>query len=64
MNKLQKSIKNKMIFGVCAGLSNYTGIDVSIIRLLTVFGAVVTGSAIFWIYLLLGILLPREEENS
>lgn len=50
-----------MFFGVCAGISDYTGIDVTIIRLLTLFGAVATGSIIFWIYLLLGILLPKKS---
>jgi phage shock protein C len=61
MSKFTKNKKNGMIFGVCAGLSDYTGIDVSIIRLLTVFGAIVSGSLVFWIYLLLGIVLPRKE---
>jgi phage shock protein C len=62
MSKFTKNKKRGMIFGVCAGLSDYIGIDVTIIRLLTVFGAIVSGSLVFWIYLLLGILLPNKEE--
>ena len=62
MSKLHKNKKTGMLFGVCAGLSEYTGIDVTIIRLATVFGAIVSGSIIFWLYLLLGILLPSKEE--
>lgn len=50
-----------MIFGVCSGLSEVTGVDVTILRLLTVVGAIFTGSLIFWIYLLLGILLPQKQ---
>lgn len=61
MSKLTKNKKNGMIFGVCAGLSDATGIDVTIVRLATLFGAIFTGSLIFWIYLLLGIVLPRKE---
>jgi phage shock protein C len=61
MNKLMKTSKNKMIFGVCRGLSNWTGINVSIIRLAFILGAIFTGSILFWIYLLLGIVLPVEE---
>jgi len=62
MSNLLKNKKDGMIFGVCAGLSDYTGIDVTIIRLLTVFGAIASGSIIFWVYLLLGILLPKKED--
>lgn len=61
MKSLFKDKENGMIFGVCAGISNSTGIDVSIIRLLTVFAAISTASIIFWIYLLLGILLPKKK---
>jgi len=62
MSNLLKNKKDGMIFGVCAGLSDYNGIDVTIIRLLTVFGAIASGSIIFWVYLLLGILLPKKED--
>jgi phage shock protein C len=61
MNKLTKSKNNRMVFGVCGGLSTYTGIDSSIIRLAFVFGAIFTGSILLWIYLLLGIVLPIDE---
>jgi len=64
MSNFTKNKKRGMIFGVCAGFSDYTGIDVTIIRLATVFGAVVSGSIIFWLYLLLGILLPSKENND
>jgi phage shock protein PspC (stress-responsive transcriptional regulator) len=63
MSKLIKSKNNKMVFGVCGGLSEYTGIDSSIIRLGFVLGAIFTGSILFWIYLGLAILLPTEDEN-
>lgn len=60
MAKLTKDIKNKMLFGVCSGLSKYTGIDTSIIRLGFVFGAIFSGSVLFWIYLALAIILPKN----
>lgn len=61
MTKLQKNKKSGMIFGVCSGLADYTGVDVTIIRLATVLGAIFSGSLVFWIYLLLGVLLPNKE---
>lgn len=59
-NKLFKC-KNKSLFGVCCGIANFTGIDISIVRLLFIFGTIFTGSILFWIYLLLAIILPNEE---
>lgn len=59
--QLYKKTDNKMIFGVCSGLSDITGIDVTIVRLLTLFGAIFTGSLIFWIYILLAIILPKKS---
>ena len=61
MKSLFKDKENGMIFGVCAGISNATGIDVSIIRLSVVFGTIASGSILLWIYLLLGILLPKKK---
>lgn len=63
MGQLTKSTDNKMIFGVCGGLSNWTGIDSSIIRLGFIVGAIFSGSILFWIYLLLGIILPNEKKS-
>jgi phage shock protein PspC (stress-responsive transcriptional regulator) len=61
MSHLTKSPTDKMVFGVCGGLANWTGIDSSIIRLGFVVGAIFSGSILFWIYLLLGIILPTQD---
>jgi phage shock protein C len=58
--KLSKDIQNKMISGVCSGLSKYSGIDVTLLRIGFVFGALFTGSILFWFYILMAILLPKE----
>ena len=60
--KLFKDKKRGMVFGVCAGISESTGIDVSLVRIATVLGAVFTGSIFFWIYLGLGIVLPLKDD--
>ena len=62
MSRLIKSRKDLMIFGVCGGLSKSTGLDAALIRLAFVVGAIFTGSILFWIYLLLGIVLPTDSE--
>lgn len=59
-NKLSKC-KNRSLFGVCCGIAGFTGIDVSIVRILFILGTVFTGSILLWIYLLLALVLPNEE---
>jgi phage shock protein C len=61
MNKLTKSRSDKVLFGVCGGLAKSFGIDSSILRLGFILGAIFTGSILFWIYLLLGIILPTQD---
>jgi phage shock protein PspC (stress-responsive transcriptional regulator) len=58
--KLFKNKQDGMIFGVCAGISQALNIDVRIIRLLMVLGVFASFSVLFWIYLLLGIILPNR----
>lgn len=60
MSQLVKC-KNRMLFGVCCGIAKSLGIDVSIVRVAMVLGTIFTGSLLFWLYLLLSIILPKEE---
>jgi phage shock protein C len=62
MSKLHKSNKNRVFLGVCGGLSETLGLDVSIVRLGFVTGAIFTGSILFWIYLLLALVLPTDND--
>lgn len=51
--------RNGLIFGVCQGISNYTGISVGIIRTLTVISLIASGFApIGVIYIILAIFIP------
>lgn len=60
MNKLTKS-KDRSLFGVCGGLAKWLNLDVSLVRILFVLGAIFTGSLVFWVYILLALVLPNEE---
>jgi phage shock protein PspC (stress-responsive transcriptional regulator) len=60
MNQLAKSKSKKILFGVCGGIANYTGVDVSIVRLLWFFGTIFTGSLLLWLYIILAIILPTD----
>ena len=61
MSGLYKDIENGKIFGVCAGIAESTGVDVTLLRLLTVIGAFVTGSVVFWAYLIAALVLPNKD---
>lgn len=53
---------NGLIFGVCQGLSNYTGISVGFIRVISIITFIITGFApIGIIYLLLAFLVPTRD---
>ena len=58
--KLYRCSNNKSVGGVCSGLAKYADMDVDTVRLITVLTFLVTGSATFWVYLILWAVLPEE----
>ena len=60
--QLFKNKKDGMIFGVCAGLADWLGVDTSLLRILMVIGFFMSLSVTFWMYLLLAIFLPVKPE--
>ncbi len=63
MKKLRKS-SNKMIVGVCAGIAEYLGLDITVVRvayvLLSIFSAGFPGLIV---YLVLMIVMPDYYET-
>jgi phage shock protein PspC (stress-responsive transcriptional regulator) len=58
--KLQRSRNDKMIAGVCAGLAQYFGVDVTTVRLVAAVLLLFTHVAIVPIYIILWIVMPEE----
>lgn len=58
--KLERSYSNRVIAGVCGGLSEYFNIDIALMRVLFVVSAI-CGSFGFWMYIILWIVLPEER---
>ena len=62
--KLERSA-NKQIFGVCAGLAEYFGIDPTLLRViyavLTIFSAAFPGVVL---YIILAIIMPDKGNGS
>ena len=61
-HQLFKNKKDGMIFGVCAGLADWLGVDTSLLRILMVIGFFMSLSVTFCMYLLLAIFLPVKPE--
>lgn len=57
--KLYRRTNGQMIFGVCNGIANYIGIDVSVVRLVAVILSFASIGSIPLIYLIAAIILPE-----
>jgi len=60
--KLYKSTTDKKIFGVCGGLAEYFGLEVSIVRLLWVTSVIIYGTGIIP-YIICAIVMPKNHYN-
>lgn len=63
MKKLYKSSSQKMIAGVCGGLAEYFGIEVTIIRLLWAGVVLFFGTGIL-LYIIAAIIIPKATPES
>jgi phage shock protein C len=59
--RLYRSLRQRMIGGVCGGLGEYLAIDPTLIRVLFVLAAVFGGHGLL-LYLILLLLVPIEPE--
>jgi phage shock protein C len=56
--RLTRSSSDRMIAGVCGGLSDYFGIDAAIFRILFVVFAFIPGPSVL-LYIALWVILPK-----
>ena len=63
MDKLYRSRSNKIIAGVCGGISEYFNLDSSIIRIIFLILVFIFGISI-WIYPILWLIIPLEPIGS
>lgn len=60
--RLTKSLRDKKIAGVCAGIADYFGIDPTVIRIAFVLGMFASGSTIF-AYIILSMIMPDGDRT-
>lgn len=58
--KLFRSTSDKQIAGICGGLGEYVNVDPTVMRILFVAGFFLTGSLVFWLYLVMWIVIPES----
>jgi phage shock protein C len=63
MKKLYRSRDDKWIGGVCGGISDYTGVDANLIRLLVVVGTVLGFGSLILAYIIAWVLIPARPEG-
>ena len=59
--------RNGKIMGVCAGIADYAGFDVSLVRIALVAAVFISGGSILPVYFIAGMIAPdrpRELENT
>ena len=59
--RIYRDTDDRVLAGVCAGISHRIGIDPLWLRLIWVFVTIVTWSGAFWLYIILAIVLPKAE---
>lgn len=61
--KLTRPRTGRMLSGVCAGLANFFGLDVSLVRIIYVFATIFTAFAGTLIYIILLVIIPEEPNR-
>lgn len=59
-SRLRRNLQRRRLGGVCAGIADYLGVSVTLVRLLVVISVFFSFSLTLWIYLALWILIPAE----
>ena len=61
---LVRSRKGRMVAGVCAGVAGYSGLDVTLVRVIVAVVSVLTGGAGVLAYLAAWVIIPAEGEKT
>jgi phage shock protein C len=64
VNRLYRNTRRGVIFGVCAGIADYFGFDLTAMRVLTVVAALFAFPIVCGSYLVLGLMLPSKPYSE
>ena len=60
--RLLRSPDDRMLAGVCAGIADFFGLDVSLVRIATLV-LILFGGLSIWVYALLWIIVPKAPKR-
>jgi phage shock protein C len=58
--RLVRRSDDRMVAGVCSGVADYLGVDVTLVRLVTVVGAILGFGSLILAYVVAWALIPEE----
>ncbi|MGH3457634.1 PspC domain-containing protein [Aeromicrobium sp.] len=61
--RLHRSDDDRWIGGVCGGLSEYTGVDAGLIRLLVAVGTILGFGSLILAYVAAWVIIPKEDSR-
>ena len=61
---LVRSRKGRMVAGICAGIADYFGLDVTLVRVIVTVVSVITGGTGALAYLAAWMIIPSEGEKT
>lgn len=61
--KLRRPRNGRMVAGVCAGLAEFFGLDVSLVRIVYTLATIFTAFSGVIIYFLMVLIVPEEENR-
>jgi len=61
---LVRSQKGRMLAGICAGIANYFGLDVTLVRVIVAVVSVLTGGTGALAYLAAWMIIPGEGQKA
>ena len=61
---LVRSRKGRMVAGICAGIADYSGLDVTLVRVIVTVVSIITGGTGVLAYLAAWMIIPGEGEKT
>jgi phage shock protein C len=62
--RLERSVANRVVAGVCGGLADYFLIDATLVRVFFVFATIITGGVFFLAYIAGILLMPLPDQPT
>ena len=62
--RLYRLREGHLVTGVCTGLAAYAAVDVNVVRLIFILGAVLSGGMVVLVYVVLAFVMPRALTDT